>query len=37
MLCSYSRYVLALGSIFTIELGPLLTALLMAGRIGGAY
>lgn len=25
------------GSIFTIELGPLLTALLLAGRIGGSY
>jgi ABC-type transporter Mla maintaining outer membrane lipid asymmetry ATPase subunit MlaF/ABC-type transporter Mla maintaining outer membrane lipid asymmetry permease subunit MlaE len=30
-------YALALGSIFTIELGPLLTALLLAGRIGGSY
>lgn len=30
-------YALALGSVFTIELGPLLTALLLAGRIGGSY
>ena len=30
-------YALAIGSVFTIELGPLLTALLLAGRIGGAY
>ena len=30
-------YAMALGSIFTIELGPLLTALLLAWRIGGSY
>ena len=30
-------YVLAIGSVFTIELAPLLTALLLAGRIGGSY
>jgi len=30
-------FALALGSIFAIELGPLLTALLLAGRIGGSY
>ena len=30
-------YALAIGSVFTIELGPLLTALLLAGRIGGSY
>ena len=30
-------YALALGNVFTIELGPLLTALLLAGRIGGSY
>uniref|UniRef100_A0A7S2MYS5 ABC transporter domain-containing protein n=1 Tax=Haptolina brevifila TaxID=156173 RepID=A0A7S2MYS5_9EUKA len=30
-------YAMALGSVFTIELGPLLTALLLAGRIGGSY
>mmetsp|Transcript_42131 Transcript_42131/g.110905 ORF Transcript_42131/g.110905 Transcript_42131/m.110905 type:complete len:320 (-) Transcript_42131:549-1508(-) len=30
-------YAMALGSIFTVELGPLLTALLLAGRIGGSY
>ncbi|KAL1525446.1 hypothetical protein AB1Y20_020303 [Prymnesium parvum] len=30
-------FALALGSVFTIELGPLLTALLLAGRIGGSY
>ena len=33
-ICSYA---LAIGSVFTIELGPLLTALLLAGRIGGSY
>ena len=30
-------YCLAMSAIFSIELGPLITALLMAGRIGGAY
>ena len=30
-------FALALGYIFSIELGPLLTALLLAGRIGGSY
>ncbi|KAL3917077.1 MAG: hypothetical protein SGPRY_006551 [Prymnesium sp.] len=30
-------YALALGSVFTIELGPLLTALLLAGRVGGSH
>ena len=30
-------YALGLGLVFTIELGPLLTALLLAGRIGGSY
>ena len=30
-------YAMAIGSVFTIELGPLLTALLLAGRIGGSY
>ena len=30
-------YALAIGSVFTIELGPLLTALLLAGRIGGSF
>ena len=30
-------YALALSYIFSVELGPLLTALLLAGRIGGSY
>ena len=30
-------YALAISSVFVIELGPLLTALLLAGRIGGSY
>lgn len=30
-------YALAISYIFSVELGPLLTALLLAGRIGGSY
>ena len=30
-------YGMAMAYIFSVELGPLLTALLLAGRIGGSY
>lgn len=30
-------YAIAIGTVFTVELGPLLAALLLAGRIGGSY